>query len=89
MREKRAHARLVHSAHVVKFLFLALERSSEELLHLDGRRCLRPDAQADPIPKVEDDQNGEQQLQNSCPKPLHLDSHPTPLNACQAEGLAE
>jgi hypothetical protein len=85
MGEKGAHARLVHSAHIIKLLFLALERSPEELLHLDRRRRLRADAQPDPIPQVKDDHKGEQQLQNLCPKPLHLDSHPTPSSACQAD----
>jgi hypothetical protein len=60
MRKQGAHARLVHSAHIVKLLLLAFERSSEKLLHLDRRRCLRPDAQPYPVPQVEDDHEREQ-----------------------------
>jgi hypothetical protein len=86
MGKKGVDAGLIHSAHIVILLFLALERSSEKLLHLDGRRCLglRPHAQRDPIPQVEDDHDGKQQLQNSRPKPLHLDSHPTLFRPCRA-----
>ena len=87
MRKQGAHTGLVHGAHIVKLFLLALERSSEKLLHLDRRRCLRPDAQPNPIPQIEDDHKGEQQLQNSCPEPLHYDSHPTPLSTCQADAV--
>ena len=42
MGKERGHARLGHGPHVVELLFLALERSAQELLHLHARGAWPP-----------------------------------------------
>ena len=64
MGKERGYAGLSHGSHVVEFLFLALERGAQELLHLHTRRGPppRPHLEESPITEIEDDQNGKQTL---------------------------
>ena len=70
MRKKRAHAWLGDRAHVVELLFLALERSPQELLHLHAGPALRPDPQNEPIAEVKNHHRRQQQLEDTPPQPL-------------------